>query len=250
MRLPRVRFTVQRMMIAVTVLSVPLALWCWRISAGFAFPSAFDFVPLGITIVSAGILVKVLRGGSGLRGRVLGPVAWGAVLLSAMVSVWFTSVESEWIEETCDTCGHGRTVFESRFFAIAPQRSIRNEYSRSIIDLVAADLGIPCAHKRIGRLRLQRWLGGCLCVERFSGIYRLSGGPGYPDCARNAVRSWPVNDPSLVRNFRDGVLERKDSSYLRDLVSRMFDGCPDDERPLWAKKRGVMPDSPGQADSP
>ena len=37
MRLPRVRFTVQRMMIAVTVLSIPLALWCWRIKAGLAF---------------------------------------------------------------------------------------------------------------------------------------------------------------------------------------------------------------------
>ncbi len=46
MRLPRVRFTMQRMMIAVLVISIPLALWCWRINARFAFPSMFDFVPL------------------------------------------------------------------------------------------------------------------------------------------------------------------------------------------------------------
>jgi hypothetical protein len=239
MRLPRVRFTVQRMMIAVTVLSIPLALWCWRISAGFAFPSAFDVVPLAITIVSAGILVKVLGRGSGLqaRGRVLGPIRWGFVLLSAMVSVWFTSVQWDWIEETCASCGHSRSVYENRVFSVTPQRTVVREYPRFIVELVAVDLGIPCAHDRTGRFRMERWLGGCFCVERFRGTYRLSDGPWYPDCARNAVRSWPVNDPGLVQTFRDGIREGKDGLYLRDLVSRMFDACPVEERPLWAKKR-------------
>ena len=145
MRLPRVRFTMQRMMIAVLVISIPLALWCWRINARFAFPSMFDFVPLAITIISAGILAKVLAGGAGQRGRVLRPIGWGLVLVNAIVSVWFTSVEWEWIEEACSTCGHSRTVFESRVFAILPRRAIRSEYPRLIIELVAADLGVSCA---------------------------------------------------------------------------------------------------------
>jgi hypothetical protein len=241
MHLPRVRFTVQRMMIAVTVLSIPLAIWCWRISAGFAFPSAFDFVPLAITIVSTGILVHVLGGGSGLGGRVLGPIGWRLILLNALVSVWFTSVQWEWVEETCASCLYRRTVYEKRFFSVTPQRTVRQEYPK-LIGLVAADLGVPCPHVRMGRLRMRRWLGGCVCAEYNDGMF-LAGEPWYPECARNTVRSWPVNDPSLVRAFRDGILHGKDYRDLRELVGRMFDACPDDQTPIGFKKKVVTADA-------
>jgi len=236
MRLPLARVTIRQMMVVVSVLSVPMAFWAWRLRAGFAFPAAFDLVPLAISVASVFMVARVLTGVAGDRTRLLGPVGWGLVSLNALIAVWFTSVEWSWIQEDCLSCGHGRDVIETRFFSIVPRREIRREFPR-VLELLAKDLGIPCTHERMTRWLKHRWLGGCVPVEQFRGISRLWDPPWYPDCARDAVRSWSAEAPNFLRDFRARALEQRDRQYVRDLIFRMYDACPADQQPTYPLER-------------
>jgi hypothetical protein len=240
MRLARSRVTIRQMMVLVVVLSVPMALWAWRLRAGFAFPVAFDLIPLAISLVSVFIVTIVLKGIAGDRARVLRPIGWGLLTMNALVAVWFMSVGWSFIAENCVRCGHGWDVAESRFFSFAPRRQVVREYPRGLIELVAADLGIPCTHERRTRGRREHWLGGCICVVRHIGIFRLSDRLWYPPCAKEAVLAWSAADPNFLRNFQASALDRRDQQYIRDLIFRMYDACPADQLPQYPLTRDAQ----------
>jgi hypothetical protein len=221
------RFSTRQMIVLVTVLAVPLALWSWRMRAGISFPTRFDLVPIGISAFTAILVWDLLARSTGRVAGCLHLIWPGILALNILISIWFTSVDWTWIHEDCTRCGHGRNFIESRFFSIAPHIENVREYP-TWIELIACDLGIPCTHASRSSWKKQRWLGGCFPVELNDGIDRLSGTNLYSECVSDAIRSWAAEDPTLTITFRSKALDSKDRQYLRDLNRRIQDACPDD----------------------
>jgi hypothetical protein len=233
------------MLALVAVFTLPFAFWGWRLRTGVLFPAGLDVATIAVTVVSAGVIANILIRAFRDTPRLLGPVGCGLLALNIAVAVWFSSVEVALVVENCPACGHGTDIHESRYFSVAPSRVAR-EFPTAT-ELIARDLGIPCQHEQTTRWMKIRLFGGCLRGEYFPGIYRLSDGPWYPPCARDAVRSWAAKDPNFIRNFRERALEGRDPGYMRALAVRMYDACPVDQlpaNPYPGYQRAVGPASP------
>ncbi len=239
------RLSVRRMLALVSVLTVPLAFWGWRLRTGVSFPAGLDVATIAVTVVSACLITNILIRASRDGTRLLGPAGWGILALNVAVAVWFSSVETAFIVETCPACGHGTDIHESRLFSVIPRRVVR-EFP-TLTEVIAKDLGIPCQHEQTTRWMRNRLFGGCLWGECFKGIHRLSDPLWYPPCARDAVRSWAAKDSNFIRNFRERALEGGNRGYVRTLVFRMYDACRADQLPANPDaeyRRAVEPDSP------
>jgi hypothetical protein len=228
-------------------LTVPLAFWGWRLRAGFPFPAPLDVANVAVSVVSAVLASVVLMRAYRHRPRILGLVGWSLLALDAAVVLWFSSVEWTYVVENCTACGHGRDLSESRFFWASPCRSAC-EFP-VVTELIARDLGVPCHHEHMTRWRKYRVFGGCLWGERHDGIHRIYDPPWYPPCARDAIRSWSSSDPSFVRTFRERALEGHDRRYVRDLIFRLYDTCPDDQRPSCEQREPFLPFFAGGRDN-
>jgi hypothetical protein len=223
------QLTVRKMLAMIAVLAVPLAFWGWRLRTRVPFPAGLDVATFAVTVVSAVVVLNILMRASRNRLRLLGPVAWGLLVLNTAVTVWFSSVESAFIVENCPDCGHGTDIRQSRVFSVITFRFAR-EFPTAR-ELIASDLGIPCEHKQTIRWMRNRLFGWCLWGENFRGIHRLGDRPWYPPCARDAVRSWATKDPNFIRDFQERALNGRDAGYMNTLLVRLYDACPVDQLP-------------------
>lgn len=221
-----------RVMEAIAALAVVLAFWIWWYSYRHSY--VFDVLTAVVTAISVFVIASALSGAADRR-RALGRWSRGLGILNLLIALWFVAVEWEWSYEDCPHCHDARRVFEYRVFSIVVWRDVEEWRYPTIIEMIAADLGIPCLHERAFRWWRQRLSGLCLCVEH--GGMRLHDPPWYPPCARAAVRSWMERDSGFARTFRKRVLEGDDREFLRSLIFRMYDACPGDQLPRYPLRR-------------
>lgn len=215
-----------RVMEAIAALAVLLAFWTWWYSYRHSY--VFDAFTAVVTAISVFVIATALSGAAD-RYRTLGRWSRGLGVLNLLIALWFVSVEWEWSFEDCPRCHDSRRVFEYRVFSIVVWRDVEQWSKPTIVEMIAADLGIPCSHEKPLRSWRLRLSGLCLCLE--NGGMRLGDAPWYPPCARAALRSWREQDPDLARRFRERVLEGNDREYLRSLILRLYDACPEDQLP-------------------
>jgi hypothetical protein len=225
LRCPRLRLS--KLMEAVAALAVLLAFWTWR--HYYRYSTIFDVLTALVTVISVFVIATVLSGATENNHRSLDRWSKGLGILNLLIALWFVSVEWDWSFEDCPNCHNSRRIFEYRLFSIVVRREVGEWDHPTMIEMVAADLGIPCSHGRAFRGWHQRLSGLCLCVEH--GGMRLYDPPWYPTCAQAAVRSWLAKDPSFAQTFRKRVLEDFDRLYWRSLIFQMYDACPANQLP-------------------
>jgi hypothetical protein len=131
----------------------------------------------------------------------------------AFVTPWFLGVDASMFVENSPNCGCGWDIVQLRVFTIPIQQRI-TKY-KSLLQKVAADLGVPCVYAGAERWHKCRRSGLCIpAYPRISGIYRLAGGTSwYHDAAVLEVKAMAEADPSLRIEFAERVLKRHDMDY-------------------------------------
>ena len=185
---------------AMAALAVLFAFWRWR--HDYRHPIAFELVVLSVTVASAFVVGTVVSGATESNHRHLYGLSRVLGVLNVLMTFWFVSVEEYWFFEDCPNCRHSRSFTEYRFLSFVLKR-IEGRDSPTLMQWVAADLGIPCSHNESYLWLKHRWSGLCLLVE--DGGLRLSNDLTYPPCAREAVRSRLANEPGLPQTFRKRV---------------------------------------------
>jgi hypothetical protein len=216
------RFSILNLMQVVVALTVPLAMWSWKLK--YRHDSVFDSVILGICAISActigyAFFRSARKDRRCLRRAVIG--LWVAYFLTAL---WFCSVEWYWFFDDCPHCGNSRSIYQYRFLSRVIKSNVGNWNEPGTIEAIASDIGIPCSHAGASRVLHQRVCGLCVVVED-PGTIRLQPGTWYPPCARDAIRSWAAREPAFVSTFRKRVMEQHDVTYLRDLRRKLRDAC-------------------------
>jgi hypothetical protein len=223
MRWTEARLSTRQIIALIAILALPLAFWTWRFRAHFPFPTRFDLMPLGVSIVAVAQLASLRFGRS--RPRLARSVVGGLWVLNFVVLVWFTSVEWRWIQEDCLRCYHVRWVAETRFFG-SERREITREMVRPV-EWVSIELGIRCDHSNISRWLIQRWLGGVLPVE-INNFGMISTEAWYSPCKKATIQAWVAEDPNLAATFRAKILDRLDLAYLKTFFTRLHAACPNE----------------------
>ena len=149
--------------------------------------AVFQCVIALVTLISVYIVATVFCGVTQSNHRRLFRLGRVLGILNILVAFWFLSVEWYWFFEVCPNCRHSRVVTEYRLLSFVLNREEGRD-SPTLIQWVAADLGIPCSHKNAFLWVKQHWTGLCLLVH--DGGMRLSNDLTYPPCARETVRSW------------------------------------------------------------
>ena len=92
-----------------------------------------------------------------------------------------------------------------------------------MLELVCADLGIPCTHPNLIRRHKQRRWGLCICwCPCHNGIDGLAGDADDYDQAMSArVKTLAKDDPKLGEEIRQRVLVEHDYEYWHAFAERM-----------------------------
>ena len=235
---------------AMAALAVLFAFWRWR--HDYRHPIAFELVVLSVTVASAFVVGTVVSGATESNHRHLYGLSRVLGVLNVLMTFWFVSVEEYWFFEDCPNCRHSRSFTEYRFLSFVLKR-IEGRDSPTLMQWVAADLGIPCSHNESYLWLKHRWSGLCLLVE--DGGLRLSNDLTYPPCAaRRSVPgwqtsracrrrfgsaflsttiastgvffSWTCTVPARRRNDRNGPGSRSSFGEARRLMAHRVHGLP------------------------
>lgn len=92
-----------------------------------------------------------------------------------------------------------------------------------MLELVCADLGVPCTHPNKTRWHKHRWWGLCICAYPcHNGIIGLAGDANDYDEAMSArVKSLAKENPKLAEEFHQRVLIQHDYEYWHAFARRM-----------------------------
>ena len=136
----------------------------------------------------------------------------GLLLLGGL---WFVAVDWSWFVGDCPDCGYEKDVTQYRVFSFPVHESVRE--SRTLIQKIATDLGVPCQHPNTKSWHKHRWWGLCLCKSPcINGIYRLSGQePTYSESDSRKVAELADSDPAIAKEFSRRVLEENDFAFVR-----------------------------------
>ena len=134
--------------------------------------------------------------------------------------LWFVAVDRSWFVHDCPDCGYESDVTQYRVFTIPVHESIRE--SRSLIQQLATDLGVPCKHLNTKRWHKHRLWGLCFCKSPcINGIYRLSGGESsYNESDSSKVATLTANDPAIAAEFSRRVLEQHEFTFVRKVLDK------------------------------
>lgn len=224
-------FRVVGLIEAITAIAVALAFWTWYLPWPRCLP-VFYWILVLVTAIAMFVFACAWAGVSVRTHPRLARWNRSLVALNLLLAAWFITVEWYWYIRTCPTCVRRDFIHEYQFCGFM----IRREYGKSygtLIETIAAEVGVPCRHEKAERVVHQRWSGLCLLLEH-GGTY-LWDPPVYPPCARGAVQSWVKEDPSFAATFRRRVLEQRDWDYWKSLLNRMYRACPAEELPKYLR---------------
>src|SRR6185436_4703756 len=92
----------------------------------------------------------------------------------ATLIAWHLLIDLSWFVEQCPDCGSGWSSLEYRIVQIPFSKHRRD--NTMMLELVCADLDVPCPHPKITRWQKQRrwglWICACPC---HNGITMLAG---------------------------------------------------------------------------
>lgn len=172
--------------------------------------------------------VGPLGGVTGMKGRraiILGFLVCGLAIL------WFVGVDRSWFIEGCEDCLFHRDIVQYRIFGIPIHE--RSDERNSLIQLVARDLGAPCAHRGFYRLHKHRWWGLCyLGWPKIDGTFALGSTEEswYNEDVADKLKAVALVNPTLGEEFRRRVLYRHDWNYWRcfgrELREETLGACP------------------------
>jgi hypothetical protein len=136
------------------------------------------------------------------------------------VGVWFLAVDQSWFIDECPTCGYMRHVFQFRVLTLPAREDRRNRLT--ILQRVAADVGVECRHPLLKRFHRQRLWGlyFCACPCNRS-LYDLDTDDSwYDEAVSNRIKQFVSANPHLRNEFVEKVLEKRDFEYYRAFLSQ------------------------------
>jgi hypothetical protein len=217
---------------AIAAIAVVLAIWRLTFPCRHRHPVTVSVLLLLVTTLSTFIIATCLRN----SGTHLPPrwTRWRRVLgvANVLIALWFTSVEWIWFREVCPAWHRHQYVFEAHVCSVVVQHRLGRELP-TVIQRVAADLGVPCSHERAVQVVHQRWCGFCVCVQPGGTWFHAP--DVYPPCAREEVRAMLARDPGFAVTFRQRVLDLGDRDYWTGILTRLYAACPPEELPEYLR---------------
>jgi hypothetical protein len=143
----------------------------------------------------------------------------GLAMVVSAVGAWFLCVDWSWFEEACPHCGYGRSIAQRRILGIViHERAF--EYP-TVMQRVAADLGVPCEHPELHRWHKHRWWGLCYCAAPcINGVYRITGDDSWYDAAAlEKLQELAKANPEFRRDFFQRVIREHDRDYWLEIIS-------------------------------
>jgi hypothetical protein len=139
----------------------------------------------------------------------------------AAVAFWFLAVDRSWFVERCPTCGHFGYIMQIRVCGI-PVHEHRYE-TDSLLQKVAADLGVPCTHPNLKRYYKHRYWGLLICAcPCINGIDSINADLSWYDAAVSArVKGMAAANPALRAQFVERVIKNRDWKYWGAFVDQM-----------------------------
>jgi hypothetical protein len=140
--------------------------------------------------------------------------------LLSLGALWFVAVDRSWFVHDCPDCGYSKDVVQYRLFTVSVHETVF-EYP-SIVQRVAADLGVHCTHGNSARWHKHRWWGLCICRSPcINGSHRLTFDDSWYDLDASAsVAALAHDDPSIKTDFVRRVLEQHEFAFVRTVLSR------------------------------
>jgi hypothetical protein len=140
-------------------------------------------------------------------------------IVIGLIVAWFSLVDLSWFVESCPDCGSDWDSIQYRFFQIPI--SERRHSNTMMLELVCADLGVPCTHPNLIRRHKQRRWGLCICwCPCHNGIDGLAGdADDYDQTTSARVRAMAKENPKLGEEFRQRVLVEHDYDYWHALAN-------------------------------
>lgn len=144
-------------------------------------------------------------------------IVGGLLLLGAL---WFVAVDWSYFVDDCPDCYRGKDVFQYRVFTFPVHESIK-EFP-SVIQQVAADLGVPCRHPNSTSWHKYRFWGLWFCKwPCINGTVRLTGDPSsYTRSDSALVAALATNDPAMVAEFSRRVLVLHEFEFVRTVLEK------------------------------
>lgn len=138
----------------------------------------------------------------------------------ALGATWFLGVDWSWFVYDCPDCGYGKDVVSYRFCTIPIQQSTHEV--PTVLQKVAADLGVPCSHSRTECWHKHRWRGLVVCHGPcINGLHRMVGDDAwYDDRASVKVAALAERDPSVPQDFVHHVFEKHEFRFARTVLER------------------------------
>lgn len=154
-----------------------------------------------------------------MRKRRMILVGLGIVVASTVA--WFCFIDLSWFVESCPDCGSGWDSIQYRVLQIPI--SERRRSNTMMLELVCADLGVPCTHPNQTRRHKHRWWGLCICAfPCHNGIDGVAGDAiRYDEATSIRVKSLAKDNPKLGEEFHQRVLIQHDYEYWHAFAERM-----------------------------
>lgn len=138
-----------------------------------------------------------------------------------LIIAWFCFVDLSWFVESCPDCGSGWDSVQYRIFQIPISDHRRS--NTMMLELVCADLGVPCTHPNLIRWHKHRWWGLWVCAYPcHNGISGLAGdADDYNQAMSARVKAMAKDNPKLGAEFRQRVLVEHDYEYWHSFADRI-----------------------------
>ena len=139
----------------------------------------------------------------------------------ALIVAWFCAVDVSWFVESCPDCGSGWNSIQYRILQIPISDHRRS--NTMMLELVCADLGVPCTHPNLMRRHKHRWWGLCICAYPcHNGIDGFAGdADDYNETMSSRVKALSKEHPTLGQEFRQRVLVAHDYDYWHAFAERI-----------------------------
>src|SRR5687767_2337353 len=89
-------------------------------------------------------------------------IVGGLGIVVTLIVAWFCVVDLSWFVESCPDCGSDWDSIQYRILRIPISEDRRP--NTMMLELVCADLGVPCMHPNLRRRHKHRWWGLCICA--------------------------------------------------------------------------------------
>ena len=194
------RFSLKRLLLATTII------------AFFAFAWTNSSPASAIALAAAGAL---LLAAMHWRRKAALKQAVAASLLSILL-IWMASLDRRFTWSLCPSCMHVESVTSLRLLGYP--LTMEKNFTTSVLELIAADLGIPCRHSNIEAIRHNRdW--GLMIRQGENGTIALTDDSDWHDSAiASRLRKFGQDNPQAVREYQQRVLLDGDKAYLNQLA--------------------------------